>query len=75
MVEILNTGGEYKQQYLDFIKIEDRRSRIVTMALIQPCLKKLGVNLGYYNGKEKWLRNITEKNIALKLHNSLFCLI
>ena len=47
----------------------------MTMARIQPCLRKLGVNFGYYNGKEIWPRNITERNIALKLHNNHFCLI
>ena len=44
-------------------------------ARIQPCFRKLGINLGYYDGKEIWPRNITERNIALKLHNNHFCLI
>ena len=30
------TGREYKQQYLDFIRIEQRRSKIMTKARIQP---------------------------------------
>ena len=47
----------------------------MTQARIQPCSRNLGVNLGYYNGKEIWPRNITERNIALKLHNNHFCLI
>ena len=47
----------------------------MTMARIQCCLRKLSVNLGYYNGKELWPRNKTEKNRALKLHNNHFCLI
>ena len=47
----------------------------MTRARIQPCFRKLGVNLGYYNGKELRPRNITERIIALKLHNNHFCLI
>ena len=45
------------------------------MARIQPCLRKLGIDLGYLNGKEIWPRNMTERNIALKLHNNHFSLI
>ena len=40
------TGGDYKQQYLDFIRNKKRRSSIMTMARIQPCLRKLGIGLG-----------------------------
>ena len=37
------THQGYKQQYLDFIRIEKRRSNFMTMARIQPCLKNLGI--------------------------------
>ena len=47
----------------------------MTMARIQPGFRKLGVNLGYYNGKEIWPRTITERNLSLKFHNNHFCLI
>ena len=47
----------------------------MTMARIQPCLRKLGIDLGYYNGKEICPRNITERNKALFLYNNHFCLI
>ena len=66
------TGEEYKDQYLDFIRNEKRQSNIMTMARIQPCLRKLSVNLGYYNGNEIWPRNITEKNIALNYSKIIF---
>ena len=68
-------GKDYKQQFSDFIRNEKRLSNFVTMARIQPCLRKLGNNLGYYNGKEIWPRNITESKRALKLLNNNFCLI
>ena len=41
------TGQCYKQQYLDFIRNEKRRSTNMTMTRIQPCLRKLGIDLGY----------------------------
>ena len=44
----------------------------MTMARIQPCLRKWDDNLGYYNGKEKWPPKTTEKNLAGKLHNNHF---
>ena len=47
----------------------------MTMARIQQSFRKLGVNLGYYNGKEIWPRNITARKIPSKLHNNHFCSI
>ena len=52
-----------------------RDDQTLTMARIQPCLRKLGVNLGYYNGKEIWPRFIIERNNALFWHFDHFCLI
>ena len=47
-IECINflTGQDNKQQNLDFIQNEKRRSNIMTMARIQPCLKKLGIDHG-----------------------------
>ena len=38
----------------------------MTRARIQPCLRKLGVNLGFYN-EEIWHRNVIEREKALYL--------
>ena len=65
------TGEDYKQEYFDFIRNENKVT--LTKARIQPCLGKLGVNVGFYNGKEMWPRNIIERNKALFLHNNHFC--
>ena len=54
------TGKVYKQQHLDFIRNEKRRSNIMTMARIQPCLRKMGIDLGYYNGERIFPRSVTE---------------
>ena len=69
------TGEDYKQQYLDFIRNEQRRSNMMTMARIQPCLEKLGIDRGYYNGERVFPRTVTNRDSALYLYNNHFCLI
>ena len=69
------TGQDYKQEYLDFIRNEKRRSKIMTMARIQPCLKKLDIDLGSYNGEKVFPRTVTNRDSALFLYNNHYCLI
>ena len=69
------TGQDYKQEYLDFIRNESRRSNVMTMARIQPCHRKLGINLGYYNGERVFPRTVTNRDSALFLFNNHFCVI
>ena len=69
------TGQDYKEQYLDFIRNENRRTNIMTMARIQPCLRKLGIDLGYFNGERVFPRTVTNRDSALYLYNNHFCLI
>ena len=69
------TGLAYKEQYLDFIRNEKRRSNIMTKARIQPCLRKLGIDLGYYNSERVFPRTVTNRDTALFLHENHFCLI
>ena len=69
------TGQDYKEQYLEFIRNEQRRSNIMTMARIQPCLRKLGIDLGYYNGERVFPIMVTNRDGALYLYNNHFCLI
>ena len=47
----------------------------MTKARIQPCLRKLGIDLGYYNGERIFRRSVTDKNNALFLYKNHFCLI
>ena len=69
------TGQDYKEQYLDFIRNEKRRTNIMTMARIQPCLRKIGIDLGYYNGDRVFPGTVTNRDSALYLYNNHFCLI
>ena len=55
------TGQDYKQRYLDFIRNEKRGSNVKTMARIQPCLTKLSIDLGYYNGERIYPRTVTKR--------------
>ena len=47
----------------------------MTAARIQPFCKKHNINIGCYDGYRVCPRNITQRNIALKIQNNHFCLI
>ena len=76
-VECINflTGQDYKEQYLDFIRNEKRRSNIMTKARIQPFCKANNINLGYWDGERVFPRSVTNRGSALFLYNNHFCLI
>ena len=69
------TGQDYKQQYLDFIRNEKRRSNIMTMARIQPFCRAKNINLGYWEGTRVFPRSVKERDKAMYLYNNHFCLI
>ena len=69
------TGDDYKQQYLDFIRNEQRRSIFMTKARIQPLCRANNINLGYFDGDGVFPRSVTNQKIALFLYNIHFCLI
>ena len=69
------TGEDYKQEYLDFIRNEKRRSNIMATARIQPFCRANNINLGYYNNDRVFPRTVTNRDSALYLYNNHFCLI
>ena len=69
------TGEDYKQQYLEFIRSEQKRSNIMTAARIQPFCRANNINLGYYNNDRVFPRTVTNRDSALYLYNNHFCLI
>ena len=69
------TGQNYKQQYLDFIRNEKRRSNIMTKARIQPFCRVNNNNLGYWDGERVFPRSVTNRDSALFLFNNHFCLV
>ena len=72
---IFLTGQDYKQQYLNFIQNESRRSNIMTKARIQPFCKANNSNLGYYNNDRVFPRSVTNRESAFILYNNHFCVI
>ena len=69
------TKKDYREEFLTFIRTEQRRSNVMTAARIQPFCRKHNINIGCYDGFRVCPRNITQRHIALKIHNNHFCLI
>ena len=69
------TGEDYKQQYLEFIRNEKRRSNIMTKARIHPFCRANNITLGCFDGERVFPRSVTDRNNALFLFNNHFCLI
>ena len=65
----------YTEEFLTFVRTEQRRSNVMTSARVQPFYRKHNINIGFYDGFRVCPRNITQRNIALKKHNNHFCLI
>ena len=69
------TGDDYKEQYLDFMRNERKRSNIMTKARNQPFCRANNFNLGYFDGIGISPRSVTDRDNALFLYNNHFCLI
>ena len=69
------TGQDYKEQYLDFIRNEKRRSIIMTKSRVQPICRANNINLGYFDGDGVFPRSVTNRKSALFIYNNHFCLV
>ena len=69
------TKKDYTEEFLTFIRTEQRRSNVMTSARVQPFCRKHNINIGCYDGFRVCPRKITQRNTALKIHNNHFCLI
>ena len=69
------TGQDYKEQYLDFIKNEKRRSNITTKARIQPFCRANITTSGYFDVTKVFPRSVTDRDIALFSYNNHFLFI
>ena len=70
-----STKTDYTEEFLTFIRTEQRRSNVMTAARVQPVCRKHNINIGCYDGFRLCPRNITHRNTALKIHNNHLCLI
>ena len=77
MIKCVNflTGEGYKEQYLDFIRIEKRRSNRMTQNRIQPFCRTNNYSLGCYNEDRVFPRSSTNRDSAIFLFNNQFCVI
>ena len=64
------TKKDYTEEFLTFIRSEQRRSNVMTTARIQPFCKKYNNNIGCFDGTTINPRNITQRNTALKIHEN-----
>ena len=69
------TKKDYTEEFLTFIRTEQRRSNVMTSARVQPFCRNHNIVIGCYDGFRVCPRNIAQRNIALKIHNNHFCLI
>ena len=66
------TKKDYTEEFLTFIRTEQRRSNVMTSARVQPFCRKHNINIGCYDGFRVCTRNITQRNTALKIHKNHF---
>ena len=69
------TGKDYTEEFLIFFRTERKRSKVMTSGRFQPFFRKNDINIGHYDGFRIYPRNITERNIASKMHINHFCLL
>ena len=69
------TKKDYTEEFLIFIRTEQRRSNVMTSARIQPFCKKYNINIGCFDGARINPRNITQRDTSLFIYNNHFCLI
>ena len=69
------TKKDYTEEFLTFIRSEQRRSNVMTSARVGSFCRKYNINIGCFDGTRINPRNITQRDTALKIHNNHFCLI
>ena len=75
IIIFFKTGEDYKEQNLQFIRNEKRRSNVMTKARIQPFCRLYKIKRGYFDGLRVFPRSVTDRNNALFLYNNQFCLL
>ena len=68
-------GKDFTEEFLTFIRTEQRTSIVMTTARIQPFRKKHDINIGCYGGFRVCPKITTERTIEFYMYNNHFCLI
>ena len=69
------TEKDYTEEFLTFIRSEQRRFNVMTSARIQPFCKKHNINIGCFDGTRINPRNFTQRNTSLVIKKNHFRLI
>ena len=69
------TKKDYTEEFLTFIRTEQRRSNVMTSAGNQPFCRKHNINIGCFDGTRLNPRNLTQRDISFFKHKNHFCLI
>ena len=69
------TKKDYAEEFLTFIRSEQRRSNVMTSARFQPFCRKYNINIGCFDGTRINPRNLTQRNTSLFICSNHFCLI
>ena len=69
------TKKDYTEEFLTFIRSEQRRCAVMTSARIHSFCKKYIINIGCFDGTRINPRNLAQRNISLFIYNNRFCLI
>ena len=69
------TKKDYREEFLTFIRSEQRTSNVMTSATVGSFCRKYNININCFDGTRINPRNITQRDTALKIHNNHFCLI
>ena len=70
-----STKKNYAEDFLTFIRTEQRKSNVMKSGRIQPFCGKYNINIGCFHGPKINPRNITQRKKALFIHKVQFCLI
>ena len=68
------TKKDYTEEFLTFIRTEQRRSKVMTSARSQPFCRKYNINIGCFDGMRINTRNLTQRDTSLFIYNDHFCL-
>ena len=68
------TEKDYTEEFLTFIRTEQRRSNVMTSARNQPFCRNYIINIGCFDGTRINPRNLTPRNTSLFIYNDHFCL-
>ena len=69
------TKKDYTDEFITFIRTEQRRSNVMTSARNQPFCRKHNINIGCFDGTRINPRNLTQRDTSLYIYNNHFSLI